>query len=182
MRSDCAERNGKSSLRPRERCSKKFDQCDLSDSDTRKGEDPDCMKRCRRAYYIYCVTKGEEREGNKTVDVPGRRRVTCPMGLAIPSPFINKKSFLSLTAVSARSLHSSSFHSIGAKVLAVYIFILGNIGDPLLTMEKDDASAIRGRKALRVNRSVMDFHTAPTYALRRSAGSTPTVLRPSLGD
>ena len=68
-----------------------------------------------------------------------------------------------------------------AKVLAVYIFILSNIGEPLVTMQKDGASAIRGWKALRVSRSVKDFDTALTYALRRS-GSTPTRHRGRLSD
>jgi len=47
MRGDCTERKGISSLRPCERCSVKFDRRDLLD--TRRGEDPICMKRRRRA-------------------------------------------------------------------------------------------------------------------------------------
>jgi len=88
------------------------------------------------------------------------------MGLVIPSPSINKKRFSHLprSQLERRFLRAflspPLFHSIRAQVLAVYIFILSNIGDPLVTMQKDDASAIRGWKApSEYCRSVKDFHT-----------------------
>jgi len=43
----CTEQNGKSPSRPRERHSMKLDQRDLSD--VRRGKDPNCMTRRRRA-------------------------------------------------------------------------------------------------------------------------------------
>jgi hypothetical protein len=47
MRSGYTKQNGKSWSGPGEWCWVKFDQRDLSD--TRQGEDPNCMKRRRRA-------------------------------------------------------------------------------------------------------------------------------------